>query len=64
MVVIHSRAWTVPWKLMAGLEPLPSLPQRWIPVISRSSNDLPAVKISEFSGNAFWRSSRKVRWSS
>ncbi len=34
MVVIHSRAWTVACQSTAFFEPLPPLPQMWIPLIS------------------------------
>jgi hypothetical protein len=47
MVAIHSRAWTVPWKTTAGLEPLPPLPQMWIPVRARPWKEFPRVKTSE-----------------
>jgi hypothetical protein len=33
MLVIHSRAWTLPWKTTAGL-PLPDEPQKWMPVMA------------------------------
>lgn len=50
MVVIHSRACTVPCQTTPFCEPLPPLPQMWIPGMSRPSRDLPAEMTSALSG--------------
>lgn len=56
MVVIHSRACTVPCHTTPFCDPLPPLPQMWIPLMSRPCTDLPAVMTSEFLGYAAARS--------
>lgn len=47
IVVIHSRAWTVPWMSTAGFDPLPPEPQMWMPVRTRPWTEEPDVMISE-----------------
>jgi hypothetical protein len=63
IVVIHSRAWTVPCHTTPFFDPLPPLPQMWIPLMSRPSPDLPAEMTSEFFGYAAARSVTHCIWS-
>lgn len=63
IVVIHSRACTVPCHTTPFLEPFPPLPQIWIPLMSRFSTDFPAEITSEFLGYAAARSVIHWWWS-
>jgi hypothetical protein len=63
MVVIHSRAWTVPCQTTPFCDPFPPLPQMWIPLISRPSTDLPAEITSALLGYAAARSVTHCMWS-
>ena len=56
--VIHSRACTFPWIITAGLEPLPPLPQMWIPVRARPWTEVPTLTISDWPVKPACRSRR------
>lgn len=62
-VVIHSRACTVPCHTTPFFEPLPPVPQMWMPLMSRPSLDLPAEMTSALLGYAAARSVSHWRWS-
>lgn len=63
IVVIHSRACTVPCQTTPRFDPLPPLPQMWIPLMSRPSTDLPAEITSALFGYAAARSVIHCMWS-
>ena len=60
---IHSRAWTVPCQIIAGLVPEPLEPKMLTPLMLRPPVDVPEVTILALLGKVATRSSRKVKWS-